>query len=249
MSFLRALANVTIDLVGEQFSHNFASYQDGVYRKKSPPNETVTRATYRAQIGSGIGGAVDAMEGLGEFIETLWVDGPSIETLAAELTQKQIADINPDLRKQASPSVAEFWPPSFGALLDKALQSSGTLEQQPTFDQEVAAAILLRAAVRAGKFGNQLPPEKRGRIMDGLYGLGETEQNFVQREFDAPDDPATAKEWCPDGFAPYVYLISLVAADFKSNDGKQYIDEIQSFLQISEDDRNRVASRFGGPLR
>ena len=85
MSYLSALATILIDLVGEQFAFHFASYEDGIYRKKSPPGETLTRAEFRSTIGFGMGGGTDQVEGIGVFMESVLAGGPCIEAAAKQM--------------------------------------------------------------------------------------------------------------------------------------------------------------------
>lgn len=106
-----------------------------------------------------------------------------------------------------------------GSLFDQALQ--GRTPETPTRDQELAAALMLKAMIQAAKCDGKLDAEEKQKLAENLGDASPQEMAFVNNELAAPVDVDGLARQVPEGMERQVYLISLMAIDLDSRNEAQ----------------------------
>lgn len=119
---------------------------------------------------------------------------------------------------------------------------------EPTRDQELAAALMLRAMVQAAMADGTLDEAERAKLMQHMDNATQDEITFVSNLMDQPVDvPALAAD-VPDGMEEKVYLISLMAIDLDSHAEAQYLHTLATALGLGQTVVNDIHSQAGLPL-
>lgn len=134
-----------------------------------------------------------------------------------------------------------------GGLLDQALRNGGEPDTTPAPEQELTAAILLRAMIQAAKSDGQIDATEQARLMDQIGEVTAEERAFVQAELDAPVDPEGLAQSIPDGLETQAYMMSLMAIDLDNQAEAQYLDRLARALDLPPDAINQIHDKLGAP--
>jgi uncharacterized membrane protein YebE (DUF533 family) len=119
---------------------------------------------------------------------------------------------------------------------------------EPTRQQELAAALMLRAMVQAAMADGTLDEAERSKLMQHMDNATEEEIAFVSGLLDQPVDvPALAAD-VPDGLEEKVYLVSLMAIDLDSRAEAQYLHSLATALGLGKPVVNDIHRQAGLPL-
>lgn len=131
-----------------------------------------------------------------------------------------------------------------GGLLDAVLSGNAPAEQ-PSRDQELAAALMLRAMIQAVKADGDLDAEEKRKLMAALEGASEQEVAFVNAELAAPVDVEGLVNQVPRGMEAQVYAISLSAIDFDNRAEAQYLHSLAQALGLDPQQVNQIHAQAG----
>jgi len=123
----------------------------------------------------------------------------------------------------------------------------GTEIAEPTRDQELAAALLMRAMVQAAMADGTLDEGERAKLMQHLGDATDAEIAFVSHLMDQPLDVAALVADVPDGMEEQIYLISLMAIDLDSRAEAQYLHALASALGLDQPVVNDIHTHAGVP--
>jgi uncharacterized membrane protein YebE (DUF533 family) len=119
---------------------------------------------------------------------------------------------------------------------------------EPSRDQQLAAALMLRAMVQAAMADGTLDEKERAKLMQHMSDATRDEVAFVAGLMDQPVDIAALAADVPDGMEEQIYLISLVAIDLDSHVEAQYLHNLAGALGLGKAVINDIHSQAGLPL-
>ncbi|WP_226341075.1 DUF533 domain-containing protein [Gemmobacter serpentinus] len=209
-------------------------------------------------LGGGAGGASGGLGGLGSLLEGLAGGGaaaPRGQTrrssaptgLDGLLGSGGIGDLLGGLVGAAGAGAATSrggMGGGLGGLLDAVLSGNAT-EEQPSRDQELAAALMLRAMIQAVKADGNLDAEEKRKLMAALDDASEQEVAFVNAELAAPLDVEGLIQQVPQGMEAQVYAISLSAIDLDNRAEAQYLHSLAQGLGLDPQDVNQIHDQAG----
>ena len=131
-----------------------------------------------------------------------------------------------------------------GSMLDAVLQG-GSPAAEPSRDQELAAALMLRAMIQAVKADGDLDAEEKRKLMAALEGASEEEVAFVNAELSAPQDLDSLVALVPQGMEAQVYAISLSAIDLDNRAEAQYLHSLATALDLDQAEVNALHDKMG----
>jgi uncharacterized membrane protein YebE (DUF533 family) len=118
----------------------------------------------------------------------------------------------------------------------------------PTRQQELAAALMLRAMVQAAMADGTLDDAERAKLMQHMDNATDEEVAFVSGLLDQPVDiPALAAD-VPDGMEENIYQVSLMAIDLDSQAEAQYLHNLATALGLNKTVVNDIHRQAGVPL-
>ncbi|WP_420860372.1 DUF533 domain-containing protein [Algirhabdus cladophorae] len=135
----------------------------------------------------------------------------------------------------------------FGGMLNSALARGGEPEVPPSPEQEMGAALMLRAMIQAAKSDGQIDDAERAKIMDKLGDISPEEREFVNAELAAPVDPAALAGQTPAGLAPQIYAMSVLAIDLDNQNEAQYLHSLANAMGLDQASVNSIHDQFGVP--
>lgn len=136
-------------------------------------------------------------------------------------------------------------PAGLGPIFNQAIV--GHEIPQPTRDQELAAALMLRAMVQAAMADGKLDDAESAKLMQHLDSATEAERAYVTELLDQPVDVAELAADVPDGMEEQVYLISLMAIDLDSRAEAQHLHDLAAALGLDQSMVNAIHSQAGIP--
>ncbi len=131
-----------------------------------------------------------------------------------------------------------------GSMLEAVLQG-GSPAAEPSRDQELAAALMLRAMIQAVKADGDLDAEEKRKLMAALEGASEEEVAFVNAELSAPLDLDGLVALVPQGMEAQVYAISLSAIDLDNRAEAQYLHSLATALDLDQAEVNALHDKMG----
>lgn len=134
---------------------------------------------------------------------------------------------------------------SFGELLNDSLSNGGEPEIAPTPDQNAMAGLLLRAMIQAAKADGKIDDAEKERLMGELGDLDDEERQFVREQMAAPVDAQALAREVPDGMGPQVYMMSVMAIDFDSQEEAQYLHKLAQALGLQPQTVNQIHEKIG----
>lgn len=145
-----------------------------------------------------------------------------------------------------APTPAAAAPAGLNPVFNSAI--IGTEIAEPTRDQELAAALMLRAMVQAAMADGTLDDAERAKLMQHMDNATDEEIAFVSGLMDQPVDVAALAADIPDGMEEQIYLISLMAIDLDSRAEAQYLHELATALALAKPVINDIHTQAGVPL-
>jgi uncharacterized membrane protein YebE (DUF533 family) len=138
-----------------------------------------------------------------------------------------------------------------GDLLDQVLndrKSGGPISlPEPQREEELSAALMLRAVIQAVKCDGTLDEDEKARLMKAMGEADQREVQAVQAELNRPVDVAGLARLVPAGLEPQVYMVSLMAINLDQKVEADYLHKLASALDLSPDDVNAIHDRAGAP--
>lgn len=136
-----------------------------------------------------------------------------------------------------------------GGLLESVLGGAGptTLPEPKARQQELAAALALRAMVQAVKCDGELDAAEKRKLMDQIGEATREEVAFIDAELQRPVDVAGLARQVPNGMEEQVYLVSLMAINLDQQGEAAYLDALAKALELSPQEVNGLHDRMGAP--
>lgn len=134
---------------------------------------------------------------------------------------------------------------SFGELLNNSLTTGREPEIAPTPEQNALAGLMLRAMIQAAKADGKIDEAEKTRLMGELGDLDEEERQFIREQMAAPIDAQALAREVPQGLGPQVYLVSVMAIDFDSQEEAQYLHKLAQALGLEPQMVNRIHQEVG----
>ncbi|TWU16224.1 tellurite resistance TerB family protein [Allorhodopirellula heiligendammensis] len=118
--------------------------------------------------------------------------------------------------------------------------------EQPGVDQE-QGTLLVRAMINAAKADGQIDPSEQQNIMRRLHNPSRETLQFLQDEFDRPQDLRGFAMSVPVGMEQQVYTLSLMTINLDSGSEAKYLKELGDTLRLSQEVREQIHQRVGAP--
>lgn len=116
---------------------------------------------------------------------------------------------------------------------------------EPEAEEELSAALILRAVIQAVKCDGELDDAERDRLMQAMGEAGEEDVRRVQAELSRPVDVAGLARLVPAGLEPQVYMASLLAIDLDARVEADYLHRLAGALDLSPDQVNAIHDKAG----
>ena len=134
---------------------------------------------------------------------------------------------------------------SFGEMLNASFDNAGEPDVAPTAEQEVAAALMLRAMIQAAKADGVIDAAEKEKLLGKLGDVTEEEMKFVQGELAAPLDTPALVAQVPPGLERQVYTMSVLAIDLDNQAEADYLNTLAKALNIPAKDVNAIHAELG----
>jgi uncharacterized membrane protein YebE (DUF533 family) len=118
---------------------------------------------------------------------------------------------------------------------------------EPEREDELSAALILRAVIQAVKCDGELDEDEKVRLMKAMGDADQREVQAVQAELSRPVDVKGLARVVPAGLEPQVYLVSLMAIDLDQKAEADYLHQLAGELDLSPDQVNAIHDRVGAP--
>ncbi len=136
--------------------------------------------------------------------------------------------------------------PDFGRRLNQSLATGGEPDDPPTQDEEVMAALMIRAMVMAAKADGRIDATEREALLGRLQDLDPGERAFVTEELnrdisvnafarDVPDHPALKAQ---------IFAAAMSAIEIDSAKEREFAEDLANALGIDERARGHVQRRM-----
>ncbi|SDL92639.1 tellurite resistance TerB family protein [Paracoccus chinensis] len=134
---------------------------------------------------------------------------------------------------------------SFGEVFNDAVARQDEPEVAPTPEQNAVAGLMLRAMIQAAKADGRIDEAERERLLGQLGDLDEDDRAFIRDQMAAPVDPQGLAREVPKGLESQVYLMSLMAIDFDSEQEAAYLHDLAEALGIDRAAANQIHDQVG----
>jgi Protein of unknown function (DUF533) len=138
-----------------------------------------------------------------------------------------------------------------GDLLDQVLggRAAGAPVElpEPQREEELSAALMLRAVIQAVKCDGDLDEDEKARLMQAMGEADQREVQAVQAELQRTVDVKGLVRAVPAGLEPQVYLMSLMAINLDQKAEAEYLHKLAGELDLSPDQVNAIHDRAGAP--
>jgi hypothetical protein len=118
---------------------------------------------------------------------------------------------------------------------------------EPEREEELSAALMLRAVIQAVKCDGELDEAERDRLMQAMGEATSREAQAVKAELSRPVDVEGLARSVPAGLEPQVYLASLMAIDLDSRAEADYLHQLATTLDLAPDEVNAMHDKAGAP--
>jgi hypothetical protein len=118
---------------------------------------------------------------------------------------------------------------------------------EPEREEELSAALMLRAVIQAVKCDGELDDAERARLVEAMDGATPREVQAVQAELQRPVDVQGLAQSVPAGLEPQVYMVSLMAIDLDHRAEADYLHQLAGALDLSPDEVNAMHDQAGAP--
>lgn len=116
---------------------------------------------------------------------------------------------------------------------------------EPEAEEELSAALMLRAVIQAVKCDGELDDAERDRLMQAMGEADQREVKRVQEELARPVDVKGLARLVPAGLEPQVYMASLMAIDLDQRAEADYLNELAGALDLTPDQVNAIHDKAG----
>lgn len=134
---------------------------------------------------------------------------------------------------------------SFGEVFNDAVARQDEPEIAPTPEQNAVAGLMLRAMIQAAKADGRIDEAERERLLGQLGDLDDEDRAFIREQMAAPVDPQGLAREVPKGLESQVYLMSLMAIDFDSEQEAAYLHDLAEALGIDRAAANQIHDQVG----
>lgn len=134
---------------------------------------------------------------------------------------------------------------SFGEVFNDAVARQDEPEVAPTPEQNAVAGLMLRAMIQAAKADGRIDEAERERLLGQLGDLDEDDRAFIRDQMAAPVDPQGLAREVPKGLESQVYLMSLMAIDFDSEQEAAYLHDLAEALGLDRAAANQIHEQVG----
>ncbi len=118
---------------------------------------------------------------------------------------------------------------------------------QTARNEDLAAALILRAMVSAVKSDGKLDAAEKQKLMQQLDGASREEIAYVNAEMERNSDANEIASQTPEGMEAQVYIMSLMAIDLDNQNEAQYLDQLARALSLTQREVNALHERAGAP--
>jgi uncharacterized membrane protein YebE (DUF533 family) len=197
----------------------------------------------------GLGDLLDQLSGQKRSSPRATAPRGGLDDLLGELTGNRTV-------RQPAPGAARGGSPAgqgggVGDLLDQVLNDRRPGEPvslpEPQREEELSAALMLRAVIQAVKSDGELDDDERARLMEAMGEADKREVQAVNAELQRPLDIKGLARLVPAGLEPRVYLVSLMAIDLDRKAEAEYLHKLAGELDLSPDEVNAIHDRAGAP--
>jgi uncharacterized membrane protein YebE (DUF533 family) len=235
------------DLLGEVLGSGRSAAPD---RSAAPESRTRETAAQRR----GAGGSGDAgAGGLGDLLDQL--SGQKRASPRATAPKGGLEDLLGELtgagRETRETPVPRGQGGGVGDLLDQVMNDrrSGkpiTLEE-PKHEEELSAALMLRAVIQAVKSDGELDDDERARLMKAMGDADAREVKAVEAELNRPVDVKGLARSVPAGMEPKVYVMSLMAINLDHQAEAKYLHSLAEALELTPQEVNALHDKARAP--
>jgi uncharacterized membrane protein YebE (DUF533 family) len=136
-----------------------------------------------------------------------------------------------------------------GDLLDQVLngrKSGGPITlPEPQQEEELSAALMLRAVIQAVKCDGDLDADEKARLMKAMGEADAREVQAVNAELQRPVDVKGLARAVPAGLEPQIYVVSLMAINLDQKAEAEYLHQLAGELDLSPDQVNAIHDKAG----
>ena len=210
------------------------------------------RTSGGGQSGGGLGDLLDQLSGQKRQTPRATAPKGGLEDLLGELTGR--GRTTGQTRSEV-PTRRDVGGGGVGDLLDQVLADKpgggGTLRTgpitlpEPEREEELSAALMLRAVIQAVKCDGELDDEERARLMQAMGEADQSEVQAVQAELRRPVDVAGLARSVPAGLEPQIYMVSLMAIDLDQKAEADYLHQLAGALDLTPDQVNAIHDKAG----
>lgn len=210
------------------------------------------RTSGGGQSGGGLGDLLDQLSGQKRQTPRATAPKGGLDDLLGELTGR--GRTTGQTRSEV-PTRRDVGGGGVGDLLDQVLADkpggSGTLRSgpitlpEPEREEELSAALMLRAVIQAVKCDGELDDEERARLMQAMGEADQSEVQAVQAELRRPVDVAGLARSVPAGLEPQIYMVSLMAIDLDQKAEADYLHQLAGALDLTPDQVNAIHDKAG----
>lgn len=194
--------------------------------------------------GGGLGDLLTQMSGQKRTTPRATAPKGGLEDLLGQLTGGPSAPTQTASGRGAAPG-------GVGDLLDQVLgggRPGGPVAlPEPKREEELSAALMLRAVIQAVKCDGELDADEKARLMQAMGDATQREVQAVQAELQRPVDVKGLARAVPAGLEPQVYLVSLMAINLDQRAEADYLHKLAGELDLSPDQVNAIHDRAGAP--
>ncbi len=112
-------------------------------------------------------------------------------------------------------------------------------------EEEVSAALMLRAIIQAVKCDGALDADEKRKLMEAMGDASAAEVQAVNAELARPVDVDGLARMVPAGLEAQVYLASLSAIDLDQQAEAQYLHALAVALELAPHEVNALHDRAG----
>lgn len=202
-----------------------------------------TRTT--GQSGGGLGDLLEQLSGQKRASPRANAPTGGLEDILGQLTGRgsaQTRDDRPAPRKAGGDLLDQVLGDKPGA---GGLRTGPISQPEPEAEEELSAALTLRAVIQAVKCDGDLDNAERDRLMQAMGEADQSEVQAVQAELQRPVDVQGLARSVPAGLEPQVYMISLMALDLDQKTEADYLNELAGALALSPDQVNAIHDKAG----
>lgn len=138
-----------------------------------------------------------------------------------------------------------------GDLLDQVLNGrrpGAPVElPEPRREEELSAALMLRAVIQAVKCDGDLDEDEKARLTKAMGEADAREVQAVNAELQRPVDVKGLARAVPAGLEPQVYVVSLMAINLDQQAEAEYLHALAEALELSPAEVNALHDKARAP--